>query len=84
MQGLSYVTYYDNSFPCLIYMGTIIPKAAAPLNLCRPTSNDDRRMHHVGTRSCYCSCEGINIYIHVFFLVHVLLMETNADLSGDF
>jgi len=68
MEGLSYdVTYYDNSFRCLIYMATIVPKAAAHLSLCRPTSNNDRRMHHVGTRSCYCSCEGINVYIPVFY-----------------
>jgi hypothetical protein len=85
MQGLSYdVTHYDNSFRCLIYMGTIIPKAAAHLSFCRPTSKNDRRMHHVGTRSCCCSCEGINVYIQVFFLVHVLVIETNVDLFGDF
>jgi len=67
-------------------MGTIISKAAVHLSLCRPTSNSDRRVHHVGTCSCYCSCEGINLYIPVFsiFLVLVLVMETNEDLFGDF
>jgi len=66
-------------------MGTIIPKAATHLSLCRPTSNNDSRMHHVGTRSCYYSCEGIKrLYSCLFFLVLVLMMEINADLFGDF
>jgi len=87
MEGLSYVvTYYDNSFRCLIYMGTIIPKAAAHLILCRPTLNNDRRMHHVDTRFFLLLVWGDKrLYSCIlFFLVLVLVMETNADLFGDF